>query len=85
MTYLTVVSSAGQTTPTVPTETPSSNASTANVYTSTINLYKKVLENYDTRVLPRKNASQPIDISAIFILQGVFELDTVSQKLSILG
>ena len=85
MTYLTVVSSAGQTTPTVPTETPSSNASIANVYTSTINLYKEVLENYDTRVLPRKNASQPIDISAIFILQGVFELDTVSQKLSILG
>ena len=89
MTYLTGVSSAGQTTPTVPTETPSSNGSDTtsipNVYTSTINLYREVLENYDTRVLPRKNTSQPIDISASFILQGVFELDTVSQKLSILG
>ena len=89
MTYLTGILSAGQTTPTVPTETPSSNGSDTtsipNVYTSTINLYREVLENYDTRVLPRKNASQPIDISAIFILQGVFELDTVSQKLSILG
>ena len=89
MTYLTGISSAGQTTPTVPTETPSSNGSDTtsipNVYTSTINLYREVLENYDTRVLPRKNASQSIDISAIFILQGVFELDTVSQKLSILG
>ena len=89
MTYLTGISSAGQTTPTVPTETPSSNGSDTtsipNVYTSTINLYREVLDNYDTRVLPRKNASQSLDISAIFILQGVFELDTVSQKLSILG
>ena len=43
------------------------------------------MKNYDTRVIPRKNISQSIDILAIFLLQGVLELDTVSQKLSILG
>ena len=89
MTYLTGVSVTESTSSTVPTEIASGNGSdatpTTNVYNSSTNLYKELLKNYDTRVLPRKDASQPIDIAAIFYLQGVFELDTVSQRLSILG
>ena len=89
MIYLTGVSVTESTPSAVPTETASGNGSdatpTPNVYNSSTNLYKELLKNYDARVLPRKDASQPIDIAAIFYLQGVFELDTVSQRLSILG
>ena len=89
MTYLSCVPSTECTSPTVPTGTrsgnDSDNTSTVNVYNNIANLNKELLKNYDTRVIPRKNISQPIDVLAIFLLQGVLELDTVSQKLSILG
>ena len=89
MTYLSCVPSTECISPTVSTDTrsdnDSDNTSTVNVYNSIANLNKELLKNYDTRVIPRKNISQSIDILAIFLLQGVLELDTVSQKLSILG
>ena len=89
MTYLSCVPSTECISPTVPTDTRSDNdydnISTINVYNSIANLNKELLKNHDTRVIPRKNISQPIDVLAIFLLQGVLELDTVSQKLSILG
>ena len=89
MTYLSCVPSTECTSPTVSTDTrsgnDSDNTSTVNVYNSIANLNKELLKNYDTRVIPRKNISQSIDVLAIFLLQGVLELDTVSQKLSILG
>ena len=49
------------------------------------NLYETLLKKYDTRVRPRKNVSHPIDVSGSFVLQGVFDLDTATQRLSILG
>ena len=89
MTYLSCVPSTECTSPTVSTDirsgNDSDNTSTVNVYNSIANLNKELLKNYDTRVIPRKNISQSIDVLAIFLLQGVLELDTVSQKLSILG
>ena len=89
MTYLSCVPSTECISPTVSTDIRSDNdydnTSTVNVYNSIANLNKELLKNYDTRVIPRKNISQPIDVLAIFLLQGVLELDTVSQKLSILG
>ena len=55
------------------------------LYYSMTNLYETLLMKYDTRVRPRKNVSHPIDVSGRFVLQGVFDLDTASQRLSILG
>ena len=88
-TYISCVATNECASPNVPTDTRSGNdydnTSTINVYNSIAKLNKELLKNYDTRVIPRKNISQSIDILAIFLLQGVLELDTVSQKLSILG
>ena len=55
------------------------------VYHTMTNLYETLLKKYDTRVRPRKNLSHPIDVSGSFVLQGVFDLDTATQRLSILG
>ena len=55
------------------------------LYYSMTNLYETLLKNYDTRVRPRKNISHPIDVTGSFVLQGVFDLDTATQRLSILG
>ena len=55
------------------------------VYHTMTNLYERLLKKYDTRVRPRKNLSHPIDVSGSFVLQGVFDLDTATQRLSILG
>ena len=83
-TYISCVATNECASPNVPTDTRSGNdydnTSTINVYNSIAKLNKELLKNYDTRVIPRKNISQSIDILAIFLLQGVLELDTVSQK-----
>ena len=55
------------------------------VYHTMTNLYETLLKKYDTRVRPRKNLSHPINVSGNFVLQGVFDLDTATQRLSILG
>ena len=55
------------------------------LYYSMTNLYETLLKKYDTRVRPRKNISHPVDVSGSFVLQGVFDLDTATQRLSILG
>ena len=55
------------------------------VYHSMTNLYETLLKNYDTRVRPRKNLSHSVDVSGSFVLQSVFDFDTASQIMSILG
>ena len=59
--------------------------STGPAYNSMTNLYTELLKNYDTRVRPRKNLSEPVKITGSFLLSGVLDFDTASQKLTILG
>ena len=54
-------------------------------YYNMTNLYETLLKKYDIRVRPRKDLSNAVYVSGSFVLQGVFDLDTATQRLSILG
>ena len=54
-------------------------------YHNMTNLYETLLKNYDTRIRPRMDLSNAVYVSGSFVLQGVFDLDTATQRLSILG
>ena len=54
-------------------------------YHNMTNLYEILLKKYDTRVRPRQDLSNAVYVSGSFVLQGVFDLDTATQRLSILG
>ena len=59
--------------------------STGTMYNSMANLYTKLVKNYDKRIRPKKNLSESVNITGTFILTGIYELETSSQKLTIMG
>ncbi|XP_045197633.2 neuronal acetylcholine receptor subunit alpha-3-like [Mercenaria mercenaria] len=49
------------------------------------NLFKDLLDDYDTRIRPIQDQSLPVNVSAQFVPMSLLEFDTVGQKFSILG
>ena len=84
---LVAVSIDGSSTTSTPTTmSADSNATSSGpTYTEMSKLYAKLLNDYDTKIRPRKNLSEPVTVNGSFSLTGVLDFDTASQKLSILG
>ena len=68
-----------------PTVSPNATLSTGTGYKSMTSLYTKLLNDYDTRVRPRTNLSESVNVTGLFSLTGILEFDTASQKLTMLG
>lgn len=48
-------------------------------------LYKTILNNYDTRIRPRENQTDGVEINTTFVLNNIVKLDVTSQILSVRG
>ena len=55
------------------------------LYKNVANFYKDILTGYDKRIKPRINQSDSVTVKFLFQFTGIIELDTASQKFSVLG